>query len=218
MLKRFLLMIALLGTSALALAAGSSPQRFDFVFREKSGSARATGYIVFDGSLLLNPGMNDIGLPDGRVLDLSVTVSGATSGNGTFGLADFCGVVFDTQGATLDFSRELVGQPTSGGPWASENVDVGDFNLFNCVMGRNGADRYSPIRGAVPADSAPDGVIYFTLGADSGRANEMRLTSMVAAGSAVSQPVPAAGGWALAAMLLILVGTGQWVLWRRRAA
>ena len=79
MFKKLVLAVALSGLVGTAVA---EPVRFDFTFQENHGPARATGYIVFETDLIANPGVNDIGLPNAAVLDLSVTVSGATSGNG----------------------------------------------------------------------------------------------------------------------------------------
>jgi hypothetical protein len=44
-----------------------------------------------------------------------ITLSVASWGNGTFGLADFRRFVWDVNGATLDLTKGLVGQPTPGG-------------------------------------------------------------------------------------------------------
>jgi hypothetical protein len=88
-------------------------------------------------------------LPNPIVLDFQVTVSGATGGNGTFGLADFTQISWCTNGATLDLGAELVGQPTPGDPWGTPGGDGGDFNLF----------------GAAPR---PNGVEFFTLCANGG--------------------------------------------------
>ncbi len=70
------------------------------------------------------------------VVDFSMTVSSAASGNGTFGLSDFDFFMW-TSGATqespLDLSRELIGQATTGGPWGSDFSNAamtGDFNIF----------------------------------------------------------------------------------------
>jgi hypothetical protein len=216
MFKKLALALALSGSAGVVLAA---PTRFDFTFQEVAGAARATGYIVFETDLLANPGDSDIAIPDAAIQDLSVTVSGASSGNGTFGIADFCSVTFNTHGGTLDLSRELVGQPTSGDPWGTtvpppdraanggDESTSGDFNLFACGGVGRGGDGYLLERG-VPVTGAPNGVWWFTLGADGGAANEMRLVSMAPAGTPVHHAVPAAGFWSIAGLLALVAGFG----------
>src|SRR5215472_5397809 len=81
--------------------ASAVPLTLNFVFASPSGPATATGFVTFETSALSNPGLNDFILPSPAVLDLQVTVSGAAAGNGTFHLADFTSIVFDTNGGTL---------------------------------------------------------------------------------------------------------------------
>ena len=82
-------------------------------------AAVATGQITIDSATPFNiNGFDDLVLTDGQLVTaLSVTISGASSGNGTFGIADFGMVVFRLSSANL--GAELVG---SGG--------LLDFNLF----------------------------------------------------------------------------------------
>jgi hypothetical protein len=178
-------LIAGVVTSALAV-----PITFEFRFAD-SGSATAVGYIVFESTLLPNPGATTFVLPNPAVRAIRVTVSGATAGNGTFGLADFTSVVWDTRGVTLDFTRQLVGQPTLGSPWGTPDGNGGDFNLF----------------GLAPS---PNGVFFFTLGANGGPANAMTLRSMVGLTA-----VPALDDLQLV-VLSLLVGVAGIVLYRRR--
>lgn len=44
-----------------------------------------------------------------RVINFSLTIQGANVGNGTYGAADFQGIIFDYWGP-LDFSKQLIGQ------------------------------------------------------------------------------------------------------------
>lgn len=187
---------AILGFTLLATAAASalaSPITFHFNFADPGSTARASGFITFESTLLTNPGNNSFFLPDPAVLDLQVTVSGATAGNGTFGLGAFTQVIFDTNGGTLDFSRPLIGQPTAGAPWASTigSPGSGDFNLF----------------GVAPS---PNGVLWFTLGANGGAAEAMLLTRMTS-----SLHVPTLGEWGMV-VLSLLLGLGAWVALRRQ--
>ena len=98
-------------------------------------------------------------------------------------MADFTGVVFDTGGGTLDLSRQLTGQPTAGAPWGTtQDGTSGDLNFF----------------GVAPA---PNGVFFFTLGANGGAANAMIL-------AALASPVPTLSQWMIVALALLLAGFG----------
>ena len=136
-------------------------------------NASAVGTITLDETLLAQS------YPDyhSTVIDLSLTISGAASGNGTFTASDFSVWFWDTAGTTLDYSKELVGQTLMGGlvgPWGSGMDDTSDFNFIN----------NSP--------HAPTGIGPFVLTADAGGgvsiANWMRLTSLTAASASVPEP------------------------------
>lgn len=203
------LLISMIG-SALA-----APISFPFRFADPQSAAQAVGSITFESTLLANPGVLDVNLPDPSVLALSVTVSGSAAGNGTFGMADFSGVVFDTNGGTLDFGSQLVGQPTSGGSWGTPDGGSGDFNLFS--GGISSQARYSaPSEAPAGLSSPPNGVFYFTLGANGGDGEAMVLTSMggngVPATPAASLPV---GRGALLAIAGLLAFSGLAALRRR---
>jgi hypothetical protein len=119
-------------------------------------SAVATGQISIDTDLLPNPGITALMSP--IVTALSLTVSGATSGNGTFGLADFgFGWIWDTGGATLNLATQLVGQ--SGWGYGG----IGDFNLF------------------ASTSAAPNGFSPFILKTNGGDGDQIELTSFAAA-------------------------------------
>lgn len=145
--------IALTALIILTNLSYAAPQRFNFLFAEDGGTAQAAGYIVFENTLLPNPGGNFYNIPDPLILDLYVEVTGSSGGDGIFTIDDFRGVIFDTGPLALDFTRELVGQPTGNDPWGTPgsgmgppksnyisgktNYDTngfsnsGDFNLFN---------------------------------------------------------------------------------------
>jgi hypothetical protein len=112
-------------------------------------------------------------------------------------LATIVGAILD-EVATLDFTKQLVGQPTPENPWGTAiNGSAGDFNLFNRPNGG-------------PAGSgAPDGFSVFTLAANGGVGDHMQLTSFAPA--AVPGPIAGAG-----LPGLILAGGGLLGWWRRR--
>lgn len=165
---------------------------------------RMSGSITFERTLLLNPGSNDFMLPNPAVLALNVSVTGAASGNGNFTLANFSEIVFDTNGATLNFNQQLVGQPTSGDTWGSPTSNGGDFNLFNNQM---------------TSPTAPNGVFFFTLGAGGGQGGAAVLSSMTLApaGPVAAANVPSLNNWMLA-LLAGLLGLGSAIHLRRRLA
>lgn len=197
-------------------SAHAAPITFNFTFADPASSATAVGTITFESSLLANPGNNSFTLPDPAVLALDVTVSGSANGNGQFGLADFTGVVFETNGGTLNLSQSLLGQPTSGSPWGTTPSDgeAGDFNLFSGqAMGQNHASgsRYADQSGVNGVSGLPpDGVWYFTLGANGGNGEPMVLVAM---GPAGSRSVPGLG---LAGLLALFATLGAAAFWQLR--
>ena len=215
--------VALLAFGMLGIAQ-AAPVTYQFRFAAPQGSAQALGTVTFESTLLPNPGVLDVPLPDPSVLALNVTLTGTTGGDGTFTLADFNGLVFDTGGATLDLSRQVVGQPTAGSPWGTPDSNGGDFNLFGggaCQnMGAPTSGRYGthPAAPSSPTAAAPPvGVWYFTLGAACGTAEQMVLVSFAPAGAASATTAPALAP-PLELLLGGLLGIVALVALRRRGA
>jgi hypothetical protein len=186
--------LALVVLVAAAAEALGAPITFSFSFT--GGSATAVGTITFESTLISNPGTNVITLPNPAVLALNVTVSGASAGNGTFGIGSFNQVRFETGGATLNLSQQLVGQPTPGGTWGTPTGCCGDFNLF----------------GATPA---PNGEFFFTLVANGGDAEPMTLNSMTSASARVA--VPALDEAMLLLLAFLVAGFGVAIIRRQRS-
>ena len=206
------------GTLLLAVFAVSAAQanpitfnfRFDGAAYAPANTAVASGSITFDAAKLANPGRN-LYDPDnlygtygsataGLVTGLSVTVSGASAGNGAFSLADFDAVLFDTSATALDFNRQLVGQATAspnGMLWGEIDIELGssppqsytgDFQLFS----KTGSD-------------APYGIYPFQIGSAEGNGDGLQLVSFT--------QVPEPGSlW-----LFGSAGLGWWGSRRKRA-
>ncbi len=159
-----------------AVSAGVASAQSAFLL-EWSGApfnngASATGTITFAAGFPTNPGVA-IYTPGVEILALDVTVLGAASGNGSFTMVDFAIAVFDTGGATLDMTTELVGQPTPGGPWGAPGLlgANGDFSIYAANA------------------TAPTATFFYELSTNGGTGDKMTLTSF--------RPVPAPGAMAL---------------------
>jgi len=165
-------------SSAAPAQVQPTPVSFQFTFCSADNAATASGFITFDQNQMNNP---FVGITYNAVLDLQVTVAGAGSGNGTYGRADFGSIAWNSNGGTMDFGSELVGQSTDQWDWGTEGSSgqAGDFNLFrtNTTAG------------------SPEGVFYFVLAADEGNADTMTLRTFSPGPAAIPEPAcpPAPG-------------------------
>ena len=122
-------------TLTAATARADLIQTFDLTYSgaKLGNSAAATATISLDLTLTNNPGVTSQDMSP-IVTAFSITVSGASSGNGTFGLGAFNGpsggFYLDTGGGTLDFTRELIGQRTSISPFGTTDGEGGDFGFL----------------------------------------------------------------------------------------
>jgi hypothetical protein len=135
---------ALLGLlNVVAAPVSATPITFNLTYASYGGgNAAATGYVTFDDAMLTNPTNNtydfiSLSQANGGLLGLSLTVTGATSGNGTFGLSLFDSVVWYTHGSTLDLNTGLIGQAVGGLSFGDVGQfgDSGDFNLISTTLG-----------------------------------------------------------------------------------
>ncbi len=177
-----------LGLVFTAASARADLATFELTYVGVFGStATGSATITLDPSQLNNPGFTTQDT-NPFVTDFSITIAGASSGNGTFGFADFNGAFFggfefDTNGGTLDFTQELIGQPTSGNPFGSSffsGSNGGDFTIFSTG--------YDP--------AAPNDIDNFIIGTNGGSGDLLLLTSFAPVSSV---PEPAS---------LTLVGLG----------
>ena len=111
--------------------------------------------------------------------------------------------------------HEEAGQPTSDSSWGTPDGNSGDFNLFS---GQPTAPSRYPMQPAAPTGSnlPPDGVFYFTLGANGGSGEPMELVGMRVAGAAAAPatlPIGPSAWFALASLL----GLAGLLAFRRRA-
>jgi len=180
---KYLLMISVL---ALAVSANADVfQTYDLAWSGVSfgNNATATGQITLDLSTLPNPSGGTYDMYN-DIVSMTLTISGATSGDGTWSRSDLAPIsnlgtytYWDTGGATLNMLQQLVGQPTTGNPWGTPDGISGDFNFFF-------------------TNGGPIGTFYFTMTTAGGNGDQVLLTSV--------EPVPEPGTMVLAGSGLML--------------
>ncbi len=156
------------------MAANAALKSFDLDWSGVSygNTAIAVGTITLDVSVLQNPGSNSSLASPGLVTSFSISVSGASSGNGTWSLVDFGDIRWVTETA-LDLTQELFGQPTLMDPWGTPGMGAGgDFNLFQEAFGGGGG-----FAAAAAPGTAPEGTSWFELTTNDGFGDPMLLTS-----------------------------------------
>jgi hypothetical protein len=131
---------------ATGFARADTFQTYDLAWSGASfgDGASATGTMTLDLTTLINPtvpgGLEGTSYYDivGDITALSITVSGASSGNGVFTLSDLCGcsafgsfTYWSTNGSTVNMSGDVLSQL---------QADGGDFNLFFSAPGPQGSD------------------------------------------------------------------------------
>lgn len=131
----------------LALATSATAASRDFVIHWSSnGTASAVGTMTIDDAVFLNPGDNNSSMIP-WVTAFSVTITGASSGNGTFSLADFSYILLQTNGCTLDLDQPLLGQNNGGlfDPVGMGGMG-GDFNVFAGTPSAPDGSNYGEMR------------------------------------------------------------------------
>jgi hypothetical protein len=135
-------------------------------------SATATGVIGLD--LTTIPAAPSHTLPSipSWITSFTITITGASSGNGTFTLADFNEIAFSSSGFSLNYTTDLMAQ--NGGTIFSS---VGDFNIFGSTA------------------TAPVGVASNTINADAGNGSDLLVLTSFTPASVVPAGVPDFAAW-----------------------
>lgn len=115
----------LLAAATIAANADAAIYNLQWSGSSFGNTAVATGTIDLNVNMMPNPVSEFGNTIPAWVNSISVTISGASSGNGTFTTADFESIAFSSASFTLNLNAELVGQ--NGGLFTGFN---GDFNLF----------------------------------------------------------------------------------------
>jgi hypothetical protein len=180
-MKRVRLIVLVVGLLLVAPALYAGNLTFYLAWTGDANPATATGQLVVDAQTWANmitfsTSHNDDYLSSNFV-SFSVTISGASSGNGTFTLPDFSDFAVWGAGANFNYSQNLVGQAAGDSYWGNPDANSGDFNAFDSALGASA--------------SAPDGVWFFVLGADDGTQDNLLLTNFtLTSGTPVSAPEP----------------------------
>jgi hypothetical protein len=166
--------VALVRVAAVSTCAGVTGS-FDL---DHQGGTLAAGdyFTTFDAS----------GRSSGPISNVHAVVSGASSGNGAFGPADFSAVTFNTD-QDLDLGRELVGQ----GDFGMDKFGSSDFDLFNS-----------------PTSNAPSGLFNYTALTNGGDGDQVRLTSL-RLDQDPAAAVPEVATWAMVIVGMGLVGASM---------
>ena len=163
---------------AAALAATTSAQAKLFTVTWSGAlvgdSASATGLFDLNPNTPPDPSYTDPNADPADVELISLTVTGASEGNGTFVASDFDFFYFSFY-SKLDFNKELIGQVMDNGYAYGFNDDArslsGDFNVFG---------KYD--------NPAPFGYDWFGLQTDHDQGDYLRLTSIAPLAPGVPEP------------------------------
>jgi hypothetical protein len=176
-LRSLLLASPFVVLSAVAAPASAATFQLTYSGLPFNNAAIGTGTFTIDDDALASINANPFQSPAFSALkSLSLTISGARSGNGVFTLSDFQDLIFYSPSA-LDFTKELIGQPLTNGRLYGDRTGVGgDFNLFAVTQ------------------TAPTGTLYFQLTTGGATGDNLAVTSIAPVAVAA---VPEPASWAM---------------------
>ena len=135
--RKFLGAAVALAALACAPLAQAKLVTFDIKWANETGANIASAVMTLDSEFIHVGGYGTPGISMNSIQSFTLTVSGASVGNGVFGKDDFSGISFYAQ-SPLDLGHELIGQqvmvPYGGGsfPLAYGDADgaTGAFDLW----------------------------------------------------------------------------------------
>lgn len=83
---------------------------FDIKWANETGANIASAVMTLDSGFIHTGGYGAPGISMSNIQNFTLTVSGASVGNGVFGKSDFSGISFYAK-SPLDLGHELIGQP-----------------------------------------------------------------------------------------------------------
>ncbi len=201
-MKRFVALLMLAGGLLVAGGAGANPVTFNVLWTG-AGSAQATGTITFSDASIFTAGGNcNSTLANCNITAMSITVSGASSGNGTFSASDFTRTFIQVD-APLNISTNMVGQTVGVNTWqAGGGGGANDFNFFCNFCG----------------GTAPNGFSDFRFRTNGGSGDPLTLSSMVAQSPApAAQAVPTLSEWTQMLLGLLVMTLLGWHFHKQRS-
>ena len=124
-LKKMAVAAAALCALTVAPLAQAGMVTFDIKWSNASGVDTAFAELTLDSLLIDTAPAVPHAIDIRQVTDLKLTVSGASAGNGVFGMQDFSSILFYAMGP-MDFTRELIGQRVVVGTDPRGDTTYGD--------------------------------------------------------------------------------------------
>lgn len=175
----------------MGFSAYASPVTFDVTWSD-GNTAQAVGTITFSDASIFTNGGSCTGqyLTACNITAMTITVSGATNGNGTFNESDFLDAYIRVSGS-LNINTNMVGQPVGVNTWDTAGGSASNEFTFRNTSSSSAPRRRGP----------------FSWATDAGAGQELTLTYMIAQ-ALPPAAVPALSEstqWLLALMTITLI-------------